>query len=408
MAKNVIAVLVLVGLAVAAYFVFRESPEDAQEKKKVEMTLEAIPRDTIQSVEIIRHEGTGPTLREEVIVLERAGDTWRMQKPVEYPVNTTSVERVLEALEALRTIDIISEKAERHHVLEVDDELGIEVTVKGDKDATLANFIVGVSRKNMTMVRIPGSEIVYRAQGSFRTTFNKSAKNIRDRSVTSLERGTVTRVKMKSERGELELKKVGEQPADREGMAPIPLFEPVGGAEIQNFNARLAAGTANSLTGLTAKDFVDEPLADDVTGLGEAATVVEFDATTRDGKKGTFTFWIGSDIEKSRLTYVKTSLSEQVFLVSSHLVMRYRAVADDFARTDEQVVQEEKQREAAAAHARDHEQRAEMQKAMQQAGPQGPGAPGPGGQISPEMMEKIRAQMEKKAPPKGEHDGHAH
>lgn len=392
MTRNIIAVVVLMGLAAAAYFVFRDSPGAMEEKKEVRAVLTPIPRASIDRIEVVRHEGTGDTLREEAIVLERAGDAWKMLEPVEYAVNSTSVENMLEALEEMRVIDVIATNKDQHHVLEVDDEMGVEVTVRGGNEE-LAHFIVGVSRKNMTMVRIPGGDTVYRASGSFRSTFNKSAKNIREKTVTKLERGTVSRLKFVNDKGELELVRTGEKPADREGMAPVAVFEPVG-VEIENFNERLAAGTANSLTGLVARDFVDQPLPDDVTGLGEGAPRVEFDASS-DGKKGTYTIWVGNTDEKSRQTYIKTSMSDQIFLVSAHMVTRYNASAQDFARTDEQVKQEEEARAAAAAHAEEHRQHDDMMKQVQSPGGPAPGASAGANQIPPEVMEKIRAQMEK-------------
>jgi hypothetical protein len=305
----------------------------------------------------------------------------------------------------MRVVDVIAEKRERHHVLEVDDEMGIEVTVKG-KGRELAHLIVGVTRQNMTMIRLPGSDAVYRATGSFRATFNKSAKNLRDKTVTRLDRGSVTRVRFINEKGELELVRKGEQAPDREGGDPIPVFEPVG-VLIQNFDVRKAAGTAMSLTGLVTKDFVDEPVSEEISGLTAAAPRVEFDATL-DGKPGTFTLWVGKDDKESRQTYVKTSLSEQVFLVSTHLVGRYLSSSDSFARTDQQVAEEEKQRAAAAAHAAEHEDHAETMRQMEAA--PGPAAGPGGGAIPPEMMEKIRAQMEKTkgAEGAGAHAGHDH
>lgn len=399
MTRNIIAVAVLLGLGIAAFLVFRESPEKEERKAEVRATLKPVARGDVDRIEVIRHEGSGDTLREELIVLERAGDAWRMLEPVEYAVNQTSVDRMLDALGELKVIDVIAENRDRHRVLEVDGDLGIEVTASG-KGEELAHFIVGVSRKNMTMVRIPGSDTVYRATGSFRVTFNKSAKNIRDRTVTRLDRGSVTRLEIVNEKGELALVKKGEKPSEREGMAPMPIYEPVG-VEVENFDERKAAGLANSLTGLTARDFVDEDLPDDVTGLGEGAVKVEFEASRGD-EKGTYTLHIGKEKEGDRLTYVRTSLSDQVFLVSSHMVQRYGVTAQDFARTDEQVKKEEEARAAAAAHGESHRQHAEMLEKMKAQGQSMPGAPAgaPGQgqqQIPPEVMKKIRAQIEQQA-----------
>jgi hypothetical protein len=103
--------------------------------------------------------------------LERKGGAWRMTKPVVYAVNATAVDKMVEALGALRTIDVISDNKAKHAALEVDDALGVEVKVfEGSKQ--LAHFIVGVTRDEMTMVRLPGGDQVYRVKGSLRGTFN--------------------------------------------------------------------------------------------------------------------------------------------------------------------------------------------------------------------------------------------
>ncbi len=393
MKKNIIALIVLAALGLVAFFIFREPPADVDKEKEAPLIGPVSP-DKLERLEIIRHEGTGATLREEIIVLEKAGGEWRMIKPVEYAVNATSVQGMVDALAELRIIDVISENKARHHVLEVDDEMGIEVTASGG-DGELAHFIVGVARQGMTMVRIPGSETVYRSNGSFRITFNKRADNLRDHTVTKLDRDSVTRMKFFSEHGELEMVREGEEIREGETVA-VPVFKPVG-VEIQNFNSRAALGISRSLTGLSAKEFVDDKPGDDVTGLGEGATRVEFEAR-KDGKEGSYTIWLGNKDEKKRMVYVKSTELDQIFMVSMHLVSRYWAKVDDFARTDEQVAQQEKARKESREHGGAHRKHAEMRKNMPPGFSPGgmPGKGGAGGQeIPPDIMKKIQEQMKK-------------
>ncbi len=413
MKKNIIALVVLAALGLTAFFIFREPPPDVDKAKETPL-LGPVSPDKIERLEIIRHEGTGATLREELIVLEKVGDDWRMIKPVEYAVNATSVSRMVDALAEMRIIDVISENKAKHHVLEVDDEMGIEVTVSGG-DTELARFIVGVARKGMTMVRVPGSDTVYRSHGTFRITFNKRADNLRDHTVTRLDRDSVTRMKFFNEHGELEVVREGEEIREGES-APVPVFVPVG-EEIQNFDSRAALGISRSLTGLSAKEFVDDKPGDEVTGLGEGATRVEFEAS-KDGKKGSYTIWLGNKDEKKRLVFVKSTALDQIFKVSMHLVSRYWAKVDDFARTDEQVAQQEKARKESREHGEMHKKHAEMRNAMQPGSSPGgaPGKAGAGGQeIPPDIMKKIQEQMKKQAAQGGQgakpapkHAGHNH
>ena len=392
MKKNIIALVVLAVLGVVAFFIFREPPTEKGEQEEAPL-IGPVSSDKLDRLDIVRHEGTGATLREENIVLEKVGGNWRMTKPVEYAVNTISVLKMVDALAEMRIIDVISENKAKHHVLEVDDEMGIEVTASGG-GTELAHFIVGVARKGMTMVRVPGSDKVYRSNGSFRITFNKRADNLRDHTVTKLDRDSVSRIKFFNEHGELELVRKGEEKG--EGEVELPVFEPVG-VEIQNFNTRAALGISRSLTGLSTKEFVDDKPGDEVTGLGEGAARVEFDAM-KDDKKGTFTIWLGNRDEKKRLIYMKSTEKDQIFLVSMHLVARYMAKADDFARTDEQVAQQEKARKKASEHGKMHGNHAGMGNQMPPGFSPGgmPGKGGAGGQeIPPDIMRKLQEQMKK-------------
>ena len=283
MKRNLIALGVLVVLAVAAVVVFTPPSED--EKDAVREVLTEVDADLLDRIEVVRHEGSGDTLREEHIALVRSDDEWRMAEPVDYAVNPTSVERMVDALAELSVIDLIAQNAEKHHVLQVDDELGVEgkalageKTLAGEKalagEKTLAHFIVGVTRNNMTYIRLPGGDAVYRIRGSHRPTFNKSAKNLRDKKVVKLDRGSVSKATFVNENGELTI--------EREGEGDEATYRPVG-VEIENFDERKAASTFRALASLSARDFVDEPLPDEQTGLGPDAAEVRYRAE-RDGE----------------------------------------------------------------------------------------------------------------------------
>ncbi len=341
MAKNIIAVLVLAGLAITAWLVFRKAP--VQENEQTDDVLKPIAADSIDRLEILRHEGSGSTLREEFIVLAKAAGQWRLTKPIEYAADGRLIDPMLKILGGMKVIDAITENAKKHHVLEVDDEFGIELSAF-EGNNKLAHFIIGISNKNMTFVRIPGSDTVYRTVGTYRRTFDKSTRNLRDKTVTYLDEHSVSRVKYVNPKGTLEMV--------RKGSGDEALFEPLD-REIQNFNTRKAMGNAAALTRLLTRDYVDQPLDEKLTGLGTAAKTVEFDAT-QSGQADTYTIWIGKADKKKRQTYVKTSLADQIYLVSTHIAARFDVGAEDFARTDEQLVREEQLLQAQQEHADEH------------------------------------------------------
>jgi hypothetical protein len=389
MKRNIIAIAVLAALGVAAFLVLREPPD--RERQAARAAIGAVPAERLDRVEIRRNEGSGATLREESIVLVRKDGAWRMEQPVDYALNPTSAERMVEGLAGLKVVDLVAENKAKHHVLEVDDELGVEVKALAGGEV-LAHFIVGVSRNNMTYVRLPGKDEVYRIAGSHRATFNKSAKNLRDKTILKFDDDSVSRIAFANAAGELVL--------ERRGEGAAAAFVPVG-VEIRNFDERKAGSIAKMLTSLAARDFVDGQPPAEETGLSAEGTRVVFDAK-KDGNPVQVTLWLGRETEQDRNTHLKTSLTgEQVFLVSSHMVKRLEAKADDFARTDEELAKEEERRKKAeevkAAGGHEH-----GVPGLGPGAPQGMMPPAMGGQpggqqIPPEVMEKIRKQMEKSA-----------
>jgi hypothetical protein len=377
MTKNIIAIAVLLALGAVAFFVLRAKP--ATEREAVKRVIAPVAAEAIDRIEILRHETSQDPLDDELISIERRGTAWHMTKPVEYAVNANAAKSMVDALAALSPIDVISDNKAKHAVLEVDDALGIGVKAFGG-GKLLADLIVGVSSGEMTMVRLPGQDDVYRVQGSFRAVFNKRAKNLRDHAVTPLDPGSVTRAKFFNGADVLEIAKEG-QGADAK-------FAPVG-AEIPNFDWRKAAGNANALTGLMTRDFQDAPVSDDISGLGEGATRVEFEAA-KGGVRGSYTLWIGKDLQKERETFVKTSISDQVFLVSTHIAMRFRTKPGDYARTDEQVAEQEKARKAAEEHGKMHQEHAAEVEAAQAQGQS----------IPPEIMQQLQQKMKEQGAPK--------
>ncbi len=374
MAKNLIALVILAALVVMALLVFREKP--SEEKKKA-AAIAAVPEVRLDTIRITRREGKDEDATIEKITLKKKDGLWRMAEPVDYVVVEGTVKRMAEALAGMKVVDVISENKENHKSFEVDKDNGIEV-VALEGNTELVHLIVGKSKSNMTFVRLPEKDEVYRLQGYHRTTFNKSVKNLRDKAILKREQDNVKKVTFTSEKGELVFETTSE--GEETSLKPV-------GAEIENFNETKAKGIVRSLTNLSAREFVDEALTEEQTGLGADASkaVVEIQKSGESAEPETVTVFIGKDLEEDRKTYLKTSLSDQLFLVSTSTTDRFKVAAADFARTAEEMKKEEERKKKAA-----------------QAPPQMPpgmmgGMGGMGGnqQIPPDVMRKIQAQMAK-------------
>ncbi|MCP4606934.1 MAG: DUF4340 domain-containing protein [Proteobacteria bacterium] len=336
MSKNIIAIVILVVLGAVAFLVLGERP--SEEKKKTKAAITPVPEGQLDGIRIVRREGKDDKAVTEKIVLKKKEGAWTMTEPVDYAVVEGPVNQMVDAISDLKVIDIISENKSNHGKFEVDEEKGVEVTaLEGDKE--LAHLIVGKSRNGMTFVRVSGKDEVYRIQGYHSGTFNKSVKNLRDKSVLKRDLKNVTRVTFTNEKGELML--------EREGEEEDVKFVPVG-AKIENYNESKAKGVVRALVGLTARDFVDEALPVEKTGLGDdaARVVVEIQGS---GAPDIVTAWVGNEAEKNQ-AYIKTSESDQLFLVSTSTVDRFKVGSDDFARTDKEL-EEEKERKKKAAEA---------------------------------------------------------
>jgi hypothetical protein len=340
MGKNLIAGGILVVLAVVALIVFREKP--SVEKQKVMAAVDPVPEGRLDTIRISRTEGDGDKAVKENIVLKKKDGKWRMAEPVDYAVDERSLEQMTKTLAGLRPADIISEKASSHEKFEVDDKKGIDVTALQGEDE-LAHIIIGKARDSMTFVRLPGKDPVYRFKDAFRYQFDKSAKVLREKTVIDIKQENIQKVTFKHDGKELVLEQAS---AESEGEEAKKKIQPVG-VEIKNFDEKKAKGVFRALAKITARDFVDEKLPDETTGLGPSATQVVVESM-QDDKPVTTTIFVGKDTGEDNQTYVKTSASEQVFLVGDFTTKRFRATADDFTRTDEEIAKEEESRKKAA------------------------------------------------------------
>ncbi len=342
MKRNVLSLVCLLVLGAVAWFVFKGKgeAEDATEEAPATFPLDV---SQIDRLEILRHEGSGSTLREEAIVIAKKGELWLIEAPVAYKAHQQLIELMLEAMEGIKIIDSITDNPDKHRALEVDNDFGVVVkaTASGSE---MAHFIVGVTQGEITFIRFPGSDTVYRTTGAYRKRFNKSTSKLRDKAVLAIDNRSVSKMKFVNSKGTLEMERTSE--GDDSTFASV-------GMEIQNFNGKRALASADALPLLITRDFVDRDPGDAVTGLGEGADTVEFDAKVG-GENKTMTLWVGKEIEKMRKTHLRTSESDQIYLVSSHLIGRYRLGPDDFARTDEQVKEQIEAEKKSREHAEQH------------------------------------------------------
>lgn len=367
--KNIIALGVLVVLGVAALLVFREKP--AEDKAKLEAAIKPVSLDKLDTITVKRKDGIGDKKKDETYTLTKKGDEWRLSAPVDYAAVQSSVESMTRALNELKVVDIISEKAANHSKFKIGKEGGVEVIAQSGKE-TLLHMIIGSTRSGFTFARLPDKNTVYRLKGSFRFHFDKASRMLRDKKMIKAELKDVKQVTF--EKGEEKLVLAVEGEDGSEVVKPVD-------TEIENFDESKAKGVVRSVISLNTIDFQDEPLSDEKTGLGEGAAKVVLEYT-KDEKPATLTLTIGNSDEELKKTYAKVSDSDQIFLISDYTAKRLKFQAADYARTDEEMEK--------AKAPKDKGKSAGPPPGM--GGMGGPGGPPGGFQVTPEMLK----QMQKK------------
>ena len=331
--------LVLLVLITVAILMLRES-KFAPSEAKTPM-LEPITDKCLDRIEI-KHN-TCARQEDCFVTLEKQDSKWHLKRPISYPANEKMVETMREALAGMKTSSPVSNSKDRLENFELQQGRGIDVRVFcGDK--ALSALTIGRAKLEITYVKKQGSDAVFQTDNYMRSVFNKTAKMLRDTNIYNFERPQITRVKYTNQGKELTL-------LNKSSPGAL-IFEPLG-EKIKNYNSQHALISIGVLAKLNARGFVDEPVDVSVSGLDEKAARVEFDVSENGGTK-TIVLLIGNENEKMRQTYVRSSSSDQVFLISSHFVNALTLDAEQLARTDAQVAEEEEYRRKAAEHAHQH------------------------------------------------------
>lgn len=333
----VIAAFAIVGAL--AFLLAREPPAERDDEAPKPDFVQPVDIDRVDELGILRYEGSGSTLRQVEIVLTKRGQEWWMEKPVVYRAHQKLVELALNELAQMELVDTMPDDPEKQRHAGESSQVMVRASAGGE---TLVDMTVGVTPGNVTFAKLAGDDKSYRVERNLRRRFNKSPAQLRDNTVIKLDPGSVTRVKYVNPKGTFEMRRLAEADGGE--------FEP-NGEEIQNFDTKRAAARAEALCSIHTRDFVDEELGSDVTGLDEGATSVEIDAA-REGAPISVKIWFGKEKPGMRQTYVRTSLSDQIYLVASQVATRMLISGDEFARTDEQVAREEEARRQAELNPR--------------------------------------------------------
>jgi hypothetical protein len=182
------------------------------------------------------------------------------------------------------------------------------ITVKAwAGDVVESHFRLGHGTRERTFVQRVGDTRILTVRGRCRPAFDRSLDDLRHAVITDVDPRHVEEVTYVNEHGRLKLV------ADPPGSGSFRLQ----GIPVRNFDASRANKNVAVISHLLAKGFANPPLPDQ-TGLFDKATPRATLRVRGDGPVRIVDVWIGAMTEDGRL-FVRTSTSDQVYLVSAHL-----------------------------------------------------------------------------------------
>lgn len=308
--KTLIAFGAFVVLAVIAVVALR-APEKGERAADRARPIPPLNAAQINTVDITR-SGVTSTIKKE-------GDSYRVTAPVAYAADPGNAKALFEGLGKLDVSDLVTEQPAKQTEFQVDDKDGIHVVVKHDAQV-LADLIVGKSVGAGTMVRLPGKNEIWQANGINRYLVDKPAADWRDKSISTFTVGDAEKLNVTAKDGaKVALKKTGTKEGSEDKWQVVD-----SSVKIDKLDNATANGVVSSLSSWKANDFADGvKLAD--AGLEPPALTIT--VGLKDGKS--ITVLIGGKKGEDEV-YAKKSDAPQVFLVKKYNVERIAKAPIEF------------------------------------------------------------------------------
>jgi hypothetical protein len=285
-------------LAIVALVVLRQ-PEKGERASDHPRPIPALNPTEITSLEVTKNGA--------LTAIKNEGGTYKVTAPVAYPADSGAAKTAFESLGKMDVTDLVTQQPEKQAEFEVDDKSGVHLVVKHDAKV-LADFIVGKGVGAGTMVRLAGSNDIWRASGITKFTFDKGPSDWRDKGIINFLSADAEKLDVAAKDGaKISLKKTGTKQGTDDKWDVVSST-----VKIDKLDNSVATGMVQALSAWKANDFADgitpaaaglEPPALTVTvGLKGGKSVVALVG----GKKGEEDF------------YVKKADAPQIFLVKKY------------------------------------------------------------------------------------------
>lgn len=281
--KNVIAVLLLLALGAAAFFVMR-SPEKGDRVGEKPRPLAEVKAANIATLELTQPGG-------DKVTLTKKGEKWQVTAPYDKPADQAAVKSAVEALEKVKWGDISTQQKDRHNDLEVTDAKAVHVVAKDAAGTVLADLYLGKSMGSSTMVRVANGDDVWQASDFYSSSFKKEGKSWRDHAIFDLKADDAQKVTLSGGGDKVVLERIAAPAAEPGKPAPaihdakwkvvegqIRTLKP--GVELDHATVnRMVQGLAS----LRATDFLDAAKPEELGLAPGAPGQIEVSVAFKDG-----------------------------------------------------------------------------------------------------------------------------
>lgn len=255
----------------------------------------------VKTNELVRIDLTQPG--QDPVTIRLANGYWRIESPIAFPASAQAIGSIVAVLAEIETLRTESDRPAPKHRLDPASAITVQAwTEKGARQP----FSIGASVGEETYVQRNGDDTVYAVRGRCRRFFALSLKELRDNNITKLDIDAIERVTyVRSEHEFVLVAAPGELGQFVEEAPSIP-----------NFDRQRARKNVEVLANLYAKGFEDSTKDKSLSGLYSSNTPrISIEMRGRDTPLEVF---LGAQNDR-HLMYLRTSASQQVYLVSAHL-----------------------------------------------------------------------------------------
>jgi hypothetical protein len=298
-------VLLIIAIALGAY-AWHESKQPASPESKLATVFPGLTSDKIDRVSVKSESGEQTTV-------EKKGDAWQVTQPTAVKADQAELSGITSNLASLEIQRVVDEKAAdlKQYGL---NPARVEVKFHDGGDHTLL-----VGQKTPTgsdlYARLPDSNRVFLIPSYLDTTFNRTAFDLRDKTVLAFDRDKVDHIDIAADGKTIALTKQG---SDWRLTSPVDARADFGTVEgiLGSLNTAQMKKIAAAEPGDLTQYGLDKPSATITLGAGSTRASLAF-GKTEDGT-----------------VYAKDSSRPMVFTVDSSLESDVKKPADDFRVKD--------------------------------------------------------------------------